>query len=164
MSDPEDEQSRPESPAPASSDAADDPIASPTPAPANAHPLEWKSKDEYVAERSQSGVSRTARWWGIAFAIFLVTWIIDMFFLRDLTAVGDPTLSKFMQGKPIATFALFGMIVCYFGYVVSIWKVEERKGRSRTLLVLGLIAVANPISAIILLWVTFCGWSGCYGI
>ncbi|MEV8215093.1 hypothetical protein [Leifsonia sp. NPDC077715] len=164
MPEPEDEQSQAEGPTPSARGGADDPEASATSAHANPDPLGWKSKGEYLATRPQSEAPRPTRWWGIAFAIFLLVWIIDMFLLGSLTAVkGDPEYaSKFVQGKPIATAALFGMIVTYFGVVVCIWGVKAWKGRSRTMLILGLIAVVNPFSAIILLWVAFCGWSGCY--
>ena len=150
MPEPEDEQSRPEDPAPAA------------PAHANSGSLEWTSKAEYLATRPPSEVPRATRWWGIAFAICLLVWLIDMFLLGDLTAVGGPSEDKWIPGKPIATAALLGMVVSYFGTVVCIWGVKRWKGWSRSMLIVGLVAVANPVGGIVLIWVTLCGWSGCY--
>lgn len=102
---------------------------------------------------------RAAWWFGIASLACLLLWGVDMC-LGDLTAVRGDALDN-VPGKPIATAALFGMICCYFGMIVCSWHVRALRVRNYAMLTFGLLAVLNPISALVLYGVMLCGWSGC---
>lgn len=114
---------------------------------------------EHAAEPVPHETPRASWRFGIACLACLLLWGVDMC-LGDLTAVRGDALSN-VAGKPIATAALFGMIGCYFATIVCSWRVKALKVRNYTMLVLGLVAVLNPISALVLYGVMLCGWSGC---